>query len=155
MDVNEFNEAGWAYVAGLFDGEGYIRCSFKKHHKGRKRGMEFGITVTNTYRPILEYLRMSFGGSIYESPSKSSKHKMSCFWKLTSRNAFVVLSQIAPYLKIKREPANHVLRNKALMTKKGPRSESERKALTDLTNKMSAFTRRGVSNSIAELNSVS
>jgi hypothetical protein len=79
MDVNELNEVGWAYLAGLFDGEGYIRCSFKKHHKGRKRNMEFWITVTNTYRPILEYLRMNFGGSIYESPSKSSKHKMSCF----------------------------------------------------------------------------
>ena len=155
MDVNELNEVGWAYLAGLFDGEGYIPCSFKKHHKGRKRNMEFWITVTNTYRPILEYLRVNFGGSIYESPSKSSKHKMSCFWKLTSRNAFVVLSQIAPYLKIKREPANLVLSKKALITRKGPRSDSERKALTDLTNKMSVFTRRGVPNSIAELSSVS
>jgi hypothetical protein len=155
MDVNEFNEAGWAYVAGLFDGEGYIRCSFKKHHKGRKRGMEFWIIVTNTYRPILEYLRMSFGGSIYENPSRSSKHKMSYFWKLTSRNAFVVLSQIAPYLKVKREQANLPLRNRALITKKGPRSDSEIRALTDLTNKMSVLTRRGVSNSIAELDSVS
>jgi hypothetical protein len=155
MSVNELNKVGWAYIAGLFDGEGYVRCSFKKHHKRRKRNMEFWITVTNTYRPILEYLRANFGGSIYGSPSRSSKHKMSYFWKLTTRNAFVVLSQIAPYLKIKREQANLPLRNKALITKKGPRSDSEIKALTDLTNKMNVLTRRGVPNSIAELSSVS
>jgi hypothetical protein len=155
MDVTEFNEVGWAYVAGLFDGEGYIRCSFKKHHKGRKRGMEFWIVVTNTYRPILEYLRMNFGGSIYENPSRSSNHKTVYFWKLTSRNSYVVLGNIAPYLKIKREQANLVLSKRPLMTSKGPRSESEIEALTDLTNKMSVLTRRGVSNSIAELSSVS
>jgi len=142
--VYELNRIGRAYVAGLFDGEGYIRCSFKKHHKARKRNMEFWIVVSNTYRPILEYLRMSFGGSIYENPSKSKKHKLSCFWKLTSRGAFIVLSQIVPYLRIKHEPAKLVLSKKALITKKGPRSDNEIEALTDLTKKMEAFTRRGV-----------
>jgi hypothetical protein len=144
MDVYELNKIGWAYLAGLFDGEGYIRCSFKKHHKARKRNMEFWIIVTNTYLPILDYLKANFGGGIYESPSRSSKHKPSYFWKLTSRGAFVVLSHMAPYLKIKREQANLVLRNKALITKQGQRSDRESKTLTDLTNKMSGLTRRGV-----------
>jgi hypothetical protein len=146
MRMTKLSEAGFAYVAGLFDGEGYIRCSFGPHWHGRRENMEFWITVTNSYKPVLVYLQSTLGGSIHANPpEKPSKHRMSWFWKLGPRGTLMLLSRMAPYLQIKREAANLVLSNKALITKKGPRKEGEKIRLRRLSKKIGALTKRGVS----------
>jgi hypothetical protein len=151
--MNELNEIGLAYVAGLFDGEGYIRFSFKHHWHGRAMNTEFYLTISNTYRPVLEFLKGAFGGSIYTDRRPPKKgHKRVHFWRIAGRGAFKVLGQIAPYLKIKRDPANLVLKNQALISKKGRRTATDRKALIGLTEKMSAYIRRGTAIDLQPVN---
>lgn len=140
----ELNEIGLAYIAGLFDGKGYIRCSFKKHVAREPMGnTEFWLTVSNTHRPALEYLKTILGGKIYASPRKKSSQKMGYFWEIGYRQAFRVLHQISPYLKIKREHAELALQNEALISKRGRRTPSEREKLIALINKMNTYTKRG------------
>jgi hypothetical protein len=142
--MTRLSEVRVAYVAGLFDGEGYIRCDYGHHWEGRKENMEFWITVSNNYRPVIGYLYSTLGGSMHKQPRKNPKHKMGWMWKLGPQGAMKLLSRMAPYLQIKSEQANHVLKHKALITKKGPRKESERVILRRLTKRMRELTRRGV-----------
>jgi hypothetical protein len=140
----ELNEIGLAYIAGLFDGEGYIYCSLKKHVARKPTGStEFWLTVSNPHRPVLEHLKAILGGRIYASPRKESNQKTGYFWKIGYRQAFRALHQISPYLEIKREHAELALQNEALISKRGRRTPSERKKLTALVNKMNGYTKRG------------
>jgi hypothetical protein len=52
---------------------------------------------------------------------------------------------MAPYLQIKREQANLILKNKALITKIGPRTEGEKMRLRRLKKKIGVLNKRGVS----------
>jgi hypothetical protein len=155
MDVR-LSEVTVAYVAGLLDGKGYIHFSYGQISKRRRESSETYMTITNSYKPVLVYLQSTLGGSIHENkPKEPRKHKMRWFWKLSSRGTFMLLSRIAPYLQIKREAANLLLKNKALITKIGPRKEGEKIRLRRLSKKIGVLTKRGVSNSVAELGSVS
>jgi hypothetical protein len=145
MDVSRLSKVTVAYVAGLFDGEGYVRYRFGHISKRRRESGETYMTITNSYKPVLVYLQSTLGGSIQANPPKKpSKHKMRWFWKLSSRGTFMLLSRMAPYLQIKLEAANLLLKNKALITKKGPRKEGEKKRLRRLSKKIGVLSKRGV-----------
>jgi hypothetical protein len=143
--VKKIGNVTAGYVAGLIDGKGYLKYRFgylTKEHE--HEGAETYITVSNTYKPILVYLVSTLDdGSIHRNPPKNPKHKMVWFWKLGPQGTFALLHRIAPYLQIKREAANLLLKNEALITKKGPRTESEKIRLRRLGKKMAALTKRG------------
>lgn len=62
-------EAARAYVAGLFDGEGYVGAFYSKSHKR----MFYKAEITNTNIACLEFCRATYGGTIRKL-NPSEKH---------------------------------------------------------------------------------
>jgi len=149
MDVHELSKVEWAYLAGLFDGEGYLRYSFKHNDKRRRENSEIYMTISNNYKPVLVHFQSKLGGFIVRcKPKDYPKHKMRWFLKWSSKPTFVLVSRMAPYLQIKLEAANLLLEHKALITKLGPRKESEKVVLRRLSEKIGKLTERGASDEI-------
>ena len=85
-----------AYIAGLVDGEGTVTLS-QEHRTERRRLV---VTVSNTERPLLDYLRDAVGaGQITHKRTYNPKHTPSFAYKITNRQAVDLLRQIAPYLR--------------------------------------------------------
>jgi len=149
MDVYGLSKVEWAYLAGLFDGEGYLRYSFKHTDKRKRENSETYMTISNNYKPVLVYLQSMLGGFIVRcKPKDYPKHKVRWFLKWSSKPTFVLVSRMVPYLQIKLEAANLLLEHKALITKKGPRKESEKVILRRLSEKIGDLTKRGASDDI-------
>ena len=112
------------YVAGLFDGEGFVRIERQtfasKHTKWHDSRVNFyptqkaghirfvvyaGINMTDPRSVRLVYER--FGG-YFKSPRKPSKptHRPLHAWIVASRFAYRFLVEVMPYLIIKREEAD-------------------------------------------------
>ncbi len=131
-----------AYVAGLVDRSGNIYFGFGHQIDPRKR--ESGVTyisISSSCKPVLTYLESVIGGNTYPNPSKAPPFRMHWFWRLGSQDTFILLSRMARYLRcpIYIEKAYLLLKNKALITKMGPRTESEKKRLRRLSEKMRAL----------------
>lgn len=97
------------YTAGFFDGEGSVGCSLGGGDGGKIPTLR--VTVSNTYLPVLEELHASYGGRIYrQKPVDASRHKVIWKWCLEStREVFIFLRAISPYLRVKQDVVNIVL----------------------------------------------
>lgn len=84
-----------AYFAGLFDGEGYVIARVSQ------RQTAVGLSVTNTNRAVLEWIKQRFGGRIYERSNKNKKHSRIWQWQLTGKKTLPLLKALEPLLKIK------------------------------------------------------
>lgn len=107
--VRGLSDTEAAYIAGLIDGEGSIMLY------ARMKGAGLRVTVSNTYRPIIDWLlQTTEAGSAIEAPRKSSNHKVGWTWQLNAEAADSLLRQISKYLVIKRRQADLALefRNK-------------------------------------------
>jgi hypothetical protein len=95
-----------AYIAGLVDGEGciYIDIGGEKH-----RCYRLHLVISNTYYPILEYIKEKLGGRI-QRRSVVRGEKKAC-WGLEWNAVEVakVLGLVYPYLKIKKAEAQVAL----------------------------------------------
>ena len=90
------NKSKLNYVAGFFDGEGYIAIT---------KNYQLRIGVSNTNRDILEWLKIHFGGTIQKRPwrhCEAKTHKPAYLWRLGAHQSINLLKQIYPYLKLKR-----------------------------------------------------
>ena len=90
------------YLAGFMDGEGCI---------SRNKDQCFQLLIYNTDRDIIEWVQKTVGtGSIHENHRKNTTHKTLYSWRL-GRLADIesFLTQIAPFLKIKKEKAKLTL----------------------------------------------
>lgn len=98
------------YVAGLFDGEGYITIN-KWEVPGRdyiRYQLFVGISMTD--KPIIEMLAAQFGGMCTShKKQKQPTHRRVFCWKVSSRTAVPFLKSVKPYLRVKREQAELVL----------------------------------------------
>jgi len=141
--VRKLGNVTAAYVAGLVDGKGRIHFGFGHIDKRRRESGETYITIRSPSKPVLVHLQSVIGGNIYENPSKGPPFEMRWFWKLGSQDTFMLLSRMARYLRspINVEKANLLLKNKALITKMGPRTESEKKRLRHLSKTMRTLTK--------------
>lgn len=93
-------EADLPYFAGILDGEGTIDPS-------RRR-----MCVTNTHRPLLDWIAERWGGCVNVSRNYMTdgcKRKPKWCWTLSGRRAFVLLVQTRPYLLVKAERADEAL----------------------------------------------
>ncbi len=88
------------YVAGLFDGEGYVGVSLNPVHGTWK----FQVTITNNYLPVLEGIQRVFGGSLVQPKHADDgrEGKSSWTWNTYSKNAKNFLRAIEPHSIIKR-----------------------------------------------------
>lgn len=92
------------WAAGFFDGEGCVSVVLQKRGDFMVR-----LFVGNTNVQALFAFKEMFGGTIYERPAKSIRHKTAYQWQVVSGQAFRALEQLLPYLRVKREQAELAL----------------------------------------------
>ena len=69
------NEAGWGYLAGFLDGEGYI--TIRRANRGTRKNPAYRLVVgfTSTYLPVLEWIQSAFSaGCINPKTRYGQKH---------------------------------------------------------------------------------
>jgi hypothetical protein len=102
-------EAAW--LAGFFDGEGSLGVYNRRNRKGGKVFPSYVLSVPNTYKPALEKCKqLTTAGNVCNKPYTQENHKPQWVWRVYSqRNVIDVLTQLLPYLVIKREKAEEML----------------------------------------------
>ena len=106
-----------AYIAGFIDGEGSISL-VRNTKEGYRR---LTVSVSNTDQKVLEWVKNSIGAGQVNAKCDSLKndfHSTAYFYKIAGRQAFNLLAQICPYLKIetKRKRAELILKNYIKLT---------------------------------------
>ena len=94
-----------AYIAGLFDGEGTLvigKYSIKSQKNLAYRGF---MALSNTYVPVLVYIKSLIGGKIIEQGIGKKCYSLS----LSANEIRAVLPELLPYLIIKKEQAEVIL----------------------------------------------
>lgn len=106
------------YIAGLFDGEGYVHIA-KHKATGRHKfsGYQLSVNIVNTNLKILVECQKQFGGSICKH-SKYLPNRKPCYhWRPPTKTAVKFLAFICPYLHIKQEQARLAIEFMATKTK--------------------------------------
>ena len=128
--VDSWSKDDLSYAAGFVDGEGCLYAT----KSGR-----ITITASNTYKPVVEWLCKTFGGCITGKNSKprKSNHRRCYAWQIVCGGAAAVCRALLPFLKVKREQAELILKIHATAIMQGCRRgvpaslKSERIALHD------------------------
>lgn len=110
------------YVAGLFDGEGWVRIQTPgMNTKGvqisgkiRRDFPSYQVIagIAMTHKPVMLLIHGQFGGILYGDDHyrrKDPKNRTIYRWHVTSRKAFDFLSAVAPHLVIKQNQAKLAL----------------------------------------------
>ena len=92
-----------AYLAGLVDGEGTVSCSITKTKKGCY-ALHKQFSIFNTNPNLISWITVRFGGLVH-SRVRSEKWKTEYQVKWSAEDATKLLTQILPYLVIKKEQA--------------------------------------------------
>lgn len=101
-----------AYIAGFLDGEGCIRLARHQHQMFK---WEKQVRFINTNRAILAWIRLFYGGRLYQVKRYSSKHKHSYLLVICRKQEVIrLLFDLLPYLHIKRPQAKNLLKFMAL-----------------------------------------
>ena len=96
----------WAYIAGLFDGEGSIKVIPK--HDGRKTiRTTYGVAIWNNNKGVLDWVKEVTGiGFVAERKRSNPKWNIGYYWSLCAlRDIEYFLQNIKPFAKIK---ADHI-----------------------------------------------
>ena len=107
-----------AYVAGFFDGEGWVGISVRDSHKAYKYYV-LDMTITNTNLEILEWIQECFGGYIVDKPKREVHHRQGHVWKTSANNALEFLSLIKPFVRVKRVQVSMALTFKEMQDSVG------------------------------------
>jgi hypothetical protein len=99
-----------AYIASIIDGEGSIFCVYD--NKCPFKPFRFRVSVGMTDQGIINWLYETTKlGYVCDNSShkKNKKHKVAYQWKLNLNDGAILLSNILPYLKIKKHQAEAFL----------------------------------------------
>jgi len=118
-EVKNMSQTDAAYIAGLVDGEGTVTLS--RRHRSENRHVV--ISISNTDRPLLEYVLNSVGaGKITNKRTSQTHHTPSYTYTISNRQALALLSQILPYLKTyKAKRSDIILRDYIRLTPRNGR----------------------------------
>ena len=97
------------YTAGLLDGESTITANNRLGIPTGRQAVHFRVLLSNTFLPITEWLRKTWGGKVYNVKQAKAVYKPIRVWYISAKEAANVLSQVSPYLKIKKRQAELVL----------------------------------------------
>ena len=91
-----------AYLAGFFDGEGYVTI----HVPADRNTADLYVGVGSTDMGLLELLRRTFGGCLTRiRVSSRLSRRPSREWKATNEGAAEALRAMYPYLRVKKRQA--------------------------------------------------
>ena len=105
------------YVAGLFDGEGYV--GVQSHRRYPSIVYQIRVTLGVTYAPVITMLQATYGGSIHVNrhSTRNPRHKDQHVWVAGSQIACSFLKKVLPHLIIKQEQAKLALELQASIDK--------------------------------------
>ncbi len=94
------------YLAGVVDGEGHI--DFRLHKNGRGESHYYPrIIIVQKDRRLTDWLKNIFGGSSYFVKNNTGGYFR---WEIKGRAVEKIVKHIYPYLLVKREQAERVIR---------------------------------------------
>lgn len=101
-----------AYLAGVVDGEGHLGIQrIPPKHGGSTPKFYFRAKITNTNLAWLEGIQVWIGGRIGRMDSLKRKNRRPCYdLALNGVEAQTMLSRVLPYLRLKQEHAQIVMR---------------------------------------------
>jgi len=100
---NPFSKTMLAYLAGLMDGDGYIRPKPCRY-----------FTLTSTCPDLLKWLQNHYNGVIRQT--KMKKNKQSYEWRLRVKEAEKVLPYLISHLRAKKDMAHRYLKDSSTTT---------------------------------------
>ena len=130
-----------AYMAGIFDGEGYVGIqSDGKKSKHGKQNLRLRVAVTSTDEWLCQYLKFAMGGGIIVLKRVAPNRRTCYHWELSYRKAAEFLRLILPYLHLKRPQAELAIKfqeakgrsTRALDDKKRAVEEAQRIVMRDM-----------------------
>jgi hypothetical protein len=135
------------YLAAMLDGEGSVGSSCSPGNRGRRRGTPqylVRISVTNTDRPMLEWLKQVFPlGQIRQKSDKGRLGTKPCFeWVVGSQEAAWLLGVVLPVMRIKRDQASLCL---ALASLSRPPGAGRTRRLTSIELEQRSVLHRRIS----------
>jgi hypothetical protein len=106
------------YVAGIFDGEGYVTINKYHHPSGKHIRYQLLVGIGMVDKPVIEAISKQFGGMLtsYKSPKKVT-HRRVFEWRVSSKAAVPFLRAVQPWLIVKRDQVELVLRFQEHITK--------------------------------------
>ena len=112
-----------AYLAGIIDGEGTITLTRK--HKNQTPSPQ--ISVSNTNLELLEYVQRVTGCGHIRAKSRSKPHhRQSWHWQThTVSHNLRILEEIRPFLLVKKQQADLILKHYKEVTPRNGRYSSE------------------------------
>ena len=134
-EVKLLDQTDAAYIAGLIDGEGTVTLS--RRHRTENR--QLVVSISNTDRPLLEYVLNSVGaGKITNKRTYQSHHTASYTYTISNRQALDLLNQTFPYLKTyKAKRSEIILRDYIRLTpRNGYYSPEIKQARTDFEHEV-------------------
>lgn len=96
-------ETTLAYLAGFFDGEGCVYIIRARRGQRVRFGLE--VSFTNAAIEPLELAQSLFGGQISESKDGRSGSKVTHRLRIRSNQASAALTQMLPFLRVKKRRA--------------------------------------------------
>jgi hypothetical protein len=96
---SELSSLDQAYIAGLFDAEGYVRLREVQQKHQVSYLPQFNVHIT--YPIVLEWLQNMFGGTI-RTNKKEPDRKQDYVWELHIREMPGFFSAVSPYLRLKK-----------------------------------------------------
>lgn len=105
--LDDIQSIEWAYIAGLFDGEGSINIVRRAGRNGRCILM---LHLGNTHKPIVDWLRLKLQGNVVKgSPKRDPRWKDHWIWSAAQTRAGTILEHMFPFLIIKKAAADLAL----------------------------------------------
>src|SRR4051794_35904567 len=98
-----------AYLAGLIDGEAAVSLHGRKSRTPNGFYCTPGIQITNTHRPLLDWLTANFGGGVYGFREERINRKPCWLWCIHGAKARELLRAVYPFLIVKREQTRVIL----------------------------------------------
>ncbi len=102
-DFNMTNEEK-AYLAGIIDGEGCISIYSKERNGPRRFGLR--LTIYNSDLQLMDWITKRLGGKAVECITHRQQGRLRNYqWATEGHRAIKVLSQVYPYMVMKRKQA--------------------------------------------------
>jgi LAGLIDADG endonuclease len=100
----------WARLAAYIDGEGCISIASVRGNSLKSRRVYYAnVAITNTDPRLIEWLKNTFGGTVYMQKRQTERHSDKFTWNAASRHAAVIVGYCLQYFIIKREQAETLL----------------------------------------------
>lgn len=113
-------ETTLAYLAGLVDGEGYIGVKRSMRPDATSPIFHERIQVRMVHEGAIRLLADTLGGNYYREKAHASNGRPLFCYQASDAKAAAILGRLMPYLIVKRDAAENVLRLRA--SKNDPRA---------------------------------